>query len=376
MSFVTLIVKNTFRNKVRSLLTIVGIAIGIATIISLGLLSNGLTSSFDKTIHSGDSDFSILSKQQNETGDNPFGTSTLSEDWLNKIKGISGVKDAKGVYLVTLPVENKFMAICGISYDDLTLKENTIINGRNIANNTYNEVIIGKLASEALNKSVDDEINIGDERFKVVGIFESGNSNQDNSIYTLINSVWKITKNEGVLSMISVYIEKGADVKEVTKDIENKYGENISTITSVSDVKRIANLMNMITGVSWAISLLAIIIGGIGMINTMIMIVFERTREIGVLKAVGWSRTDILRMILGESLVLTLFSAIIGSIIGIIVVEALVATGIMGSIFHPVFTLETFIQGFIVAILVGLFGGLYPALKASKLTPTEALRYE
>ncbi|MDR2545156.1 MAG: ABC transporter permease [Methanobrevibacter sp.] len=376
MSFITLIVKNTFRNKVRSLLTIVGIAIGIATIISLGLLSNGLTSSFDKTIHSGDSDFSILSKQQNETGDNPFGTSTLSEDWLNKIKGISGVKDAKGVYLVVLLVENKPMSLGGISYDDLTLKDNTIINGRNIANNADNEVIIGKLASETLNKSVDDEINIGDERFKVVGIFESGNSNQDDSIYTLINSVWKIKKNEGVLSLISVYIEKGADVKEVTKDIENKYGENISTITSVSDVKRIADLRNMITGVSWAISLLAIIIGGIGMINTMIMIVFERTREIGVLKAVGWSRTDILRMILGESLVLTLFSAIIGSIIGVIVVEALVSAGITGSIFHPVFTLETFVQGFIAAILVGLFGGLYPALKASKLTPTEALRYE
>jgi putative ABC transport system permease protein len=376
LSFLLLIFKNTFRNKVRSFLAVIGIAIGIATIVGLGALSNGIITSFDKTMHVGGADFSILSKQQNETGINPYGTSTFSEDWLNKIKEIQGVKDAKGIYLATLPVEGKLLAVGGFDYKDLKSRDNSLIDGRNISENANNEVIIGKLASESLNKGVGDELSIGEDKFEIVGISESGNSNQDSSIYTLLSVIQKMVKDEKSLSMISVYVEKGADIKGVAKTIEDKYGENISTVTSVSDVKRMDDLVNMIKGVSLAISLLAIIIGGIGIINTMIMTVFERTREIGVLKAVGWSRTKILSMILGESIVLTLFSAVIGSIIGVIVLETLVAIGIMGNTLNPVFTLETFIQGFEVAILVGLIGGLYPALRASKLTPTEALRYE
>ncbi|MDR2624447.1 MAG: ABC transporter permease [Methanobrevibacter sp.] len=376
MSFLVLIFKNTFRNKIRSFLAVMGIAIGIATIVGLGALSNGLTASFDKTMHVGGADFSILSKQQNGTGINPYGTSTFSEDWLSKIKEIQGVKDAKGIYLATLPVEGKFLTVGGLNYNDLKSRDSSLINGRNIDENANDEVIIGKLASDNLNKNVGDELDIGEDKFEIVGIFESGNSNQDGSIFTSLDVIQKMVKDEKSLSMISVYVEKGADIRGVAKMIEDKYGENISTVTSVSDVKRMDDLMNMINGASLAISLLAIIIGGVGIINTMIMTVFERTREIGVLRAVGWSRTKILSMILGESIVLTLFSAVIGSIIGVIVLKALVAVGMMGGIFSPVFTLETFIKGFVVAIFVGLIGGLYPALRASKLTPTEALGYE
>ena len=104
----------------------------------------------------------------------------------------------------------------------------------------------------------------------------------------------------------------------------------------------------------------------------MLMSVFERTREIGVLKAVGWSNGKILTMIVGESLVITIVSAIIGSVIGVVL--TLVLAPKMG--LNPVFTPDIFVQAFLIAIIVGIIGGLYPAIKAVKLPPTEALRYE
>jgi len=104
----------------------------------------------------------------------------------------------------------------------------------------------------------------------------------------------------------------------------------------------------------------------------MLMSVFERTREIGVLKAVGWSNRKILTMIVGESLVITIVSAIIGSLVGFLACTLLGPQ--MG--IEPLFTPKIFIQAFSIAIVVGILGGIYPALKAVRLPPTEALRYE
>ena len=135
-----------------------------------------------------------------------------------------------------------------------------------------------------------------------------------------------------------------------------------------------ADMLNMLQASTWAISLLAIVVGGLGIINTMLMSVFERTREIGVLKSVGWSKKRILSMIMGESIVLTIISGIIGSILGVLAVFILFKLN--GDNMTLIFNINIFIKAFLVALSVGILGGLYPAIKASRLSPTEALRYE
>jgi putative ABC transport system permease protein len=128
----------------------------------------------------------------------------------------------------------------------------------------------------------------------------------------------------------------------------------------------------MLTG----IRALALIVGGIVVANTMIMSIFERTREIGTLRALGWRRRRILGQILLESLLLCLVSAVLGSIMGVGLLSLVTMAPGVGQFVTATWSPDVFITAFVTAAVLGILGGLYPAWRASKLEPAEALRYE
>lgn len=378
MSFFSLIIKNPFRNKSRAILAIIGIGIGIATIVALGGITEGLITSAEDTLHAGGIDIMIISSNTSSSSSSMMGSSSFNESWINKIKSQDGVQDAIGIYSTTVMTENiPMLTVIGIHPESVNYADLTITEGRLFSNdNDDKEVIVGKVtASQYEGVDVGDKIKINNENFKVVGIFESGTSFQDMSVLMTLDNVRDIVDDGENISSIFVKVNKDADVDNVARELENKYGDNLSVITSLADVSMAKDMVDMLNGASWGISLLAIVIGGIGIINTMLMSVFERTREIGVLKAVGWSDLRILLMIVGESIVITITAGIVGSLVGVIGVELLTQMEFLGGM-TPVFTLGIFAEAFIVALIVGIIGGIYPAIKAIKLPPTEALRYE
>ena len=369
MSFIKFILKNPFRRKNSAILAIVGIAIGIIVIVALGGITNGLVNTFEDTIHAGGADFQISGK---ETGDSAYGTNTIDASWTDKIAGVQGVEEAYPIYVVLTSVGDDYMnTLIGIDPSGTTLADISIKDGR-IFEDSENEAIMGEIYADDNNYEVGDTIEIDHEDFEIVGIYETGDSQMAGGVFTSISKVGELMDDEDSISNIYVKVEKGVDAKEVADRIDDKYGDKITTITSVMEMEQMADMLNMLQASTWAISLLAIVVGGLGIINTMLMSVFERTSEIGVLKAVGWSNSKILTMIVGESLVVTIVSAIIGSAIGFFACTLLgPQLGI-----EPLFTPIIFMQAFAVAIVVGIIGGIYPALKAVKLPPTEALRYE
>ena len=369
MSFLKFIIKNPFRRKNSAILAIVGIYIGIVVIVALGGITNGLVSTFEDTIHAGGADFSISGK---ETGNSAYGTNTIDANWTDKIANVSGVSEAYPIYVILTSVGDDYMnTLIGIDPNGTTMADISVSDGRLFKNNA-SEVILGKIYADDNNLSVGDTLRVDGEDFDVVGIIETGDSNMAGAVFTSIEKVADVNDDSNSISNIYVKVEKGADAQEVANRIDSMYGDNITTISSVMEMGQMADMLNMLKASSWGISLLAIVVGGLGIINTMLMSVFERTREIGVLKAVGWSNRKILTMIVGESLVITIVSAIIGSIIGVVLCTFLAP--MMG--LKPVFSLDIFVQAFGIAIIVGIIGGLYPAIKAIKLPPTEALRYE
>jgi putative ABC transport system permease protein len=135
------------------------------------------------------------------------------------------------------------------------------------------------------------------------------------------------------------------------------------------------NGLQVISSGAWAVSLLAILIGGIIVIVTMMKAVSERTREIGVLRAIGWTQRRILGMIIGEALVLSLIAIVVGLLLAVGIVELISLTHLLRGI-NPSFSLLLILKGIGVALFLGIIGGIYPAYRASRLSPTEALRYE
>ena len=386
MSFLSLVVKNPFRNKTRSSLAIIGIAIGIMVIVALGMVTGGLKNSTQSTLKAGTAEVTVI-----QAGSNGFGSSaSINDSYVADLLNVSGVKDTAG----TLRASNtstgttnsnssqagfggEGITITGIDSNKLSLAGVDSVNGTAFTNSSTNEVIIGKTEAQSLNKTVGDTINLFGKDFTITGTFETGNFMTDNGIIMPLSTLQNLTSNDGKVSDILVKVTDNANVTTVSQSIENTYPNQLSTTTAASSADRINQGLSFIDTASWAISLLAIFIGAVGVINTMIMTVYERTREIGVLKAVGWKDRRILGMILGESIVLTLIAFVVGTVIAVVGVEVLLTlVPSVGSVIKPSFAIDIFLRAFGIAFIVGIVGGLYPAYRASRLSPTEALRYE
>ena len=385
MSFLSLVVKNPFRNKTRSSLAIVGIAIGIMVIVALGMITGGLENSTQSTLKAGSAEITV-----SQAGSSNIESSqTINQTYVNDLLSLSGVKTTAGILRATNTSSGGTssstsqsggfggLSITGVDTDKLSLLGVDSVNGTVFTNSSTDEVIMGKTEAESLNKTVGDTVDLFGKNFTIKGTFETGNFMVDNGIMMPLSTLQNLTSNQNKVTSVLVKVTDNANVTTVSNNIQNTYPNQLTTSTAADQANRINQGLGFINTASWAISLLAIFIGAVGVINTMIMTVYERTREIGVLKAVGWKDTRILSMILGESIVLTLLAFVAGTLIAVVGVEVLLTlVPSVGNVITPSFSIYIFLRAFVVALVVGVIGGLYPAYRASRLSPTEALRYE
>lgn len=383
----------------------------------LGLVTDGLYSSTQKALTAGAADFSVVNGTTEGNGGpgGGFGNEQhISQSTVNDIQQISGVASATGVLRTMTDLNDtsssettssstgstsassvngtsggsdnvnsgngmsrgNFRAmttVIGINSADISMDDMVITNGTVFSG--ADEVIVGSRAAQSSNKTVGDTITISNQTFKIVGIYETGNFMDDRGIAMSLDSLQSLTGNTGQVSLILVKAKNGTNPTDLANTIKEKYSNQLTTSTSLAGMNRMNNGLEVISSGAWAVSLLAILVGAIIVVVTMMKAVTERTREIGVLRAIGWTKKRIMLMILGESVILSLVAIVVGLVLGIGLVEILTSANVLRGVV-PTFSALLVLKGIAVALFLGIIGGIYPAYRASRLAPTEALRYE
>jgi ABC-type antimicrobial peptide transport system permease subunit len=370
-----MIFKNLFRQKGRTLLTIFGISIGVAAIVGLGALADGLKAGYDSILTGSKADL-ILS--QPDAID--MSTTSVEESISAELAAMPEISAVSGMLQGIVPTDNNpYFFVYGYPEDGFVLSRFNIIQGGGLESRKArqahgNPLLLGSSGAEALGKEVGDTIRIMESVFRVVGIYETGSTLEDNGAVILLRDAQEVLGKPRQVSVFYIQLKDPALRERLETRAARLWPE-----LSLSDAADFADqqlLGNYIQGMVWGVAGLAILIGGIGMMNAQLMSVMERTREIGVLRATGWSKRRVLGMILSESILVSLLGGLLGVFIGWLILMAFSsAAGFFGASVTNI-NAGILFQAFITVMVLGLVGGAYPAWRASRLQPVEALRYE
>jgi putative ABC transport system permease protein len=270
---------------------------------------------------------------------------------------------------------NPFFLLLGVEPEQLAEAPPKLEQGRLLAPGSTTEALLGVGAATDLEAGVGSTVLIHGRRFTVVGIYREGNVFFDSGAYAPLATVRAIAGKPGLVTALFVAAADGADPQAVAAAIETDEA-GLTTVSSADEYGKVDQGIEVMDAANLAISVLAVVIGAIGVMNTMIMSVFERTREIGILRAVGWRGSRIMRMILAESLLLCAIASVLGALGGVLVTRALLLAPAIASFLEPQYPATLFLRALAVGVVVALGGAAYPAVRAVRLSPMEALRHE
>ncbi len=399
-----------YANKLRSALTILGIVIGVAAVIAMLSIGKGAQQSITSQIESIGTNLVYVSPgsvSTNGVASAPGSASTLTQDDATAIAELSNVVAVAPVVedraQVVYMGNNTNTRLLGVTQDyqtvlNMTLAEGDFISDANVTARSSVVVLGSTVATDLFGdpvSAIDQSIRINSQTFRVIGVLTSkggtGFMNQDDQIFVPLttaqtrligNSTFRGAKS---VSTINVQVDSTTNVSSVEKDItsllEQRHnvqpGADDFTITSQQDTlaaaTSVTNTLSIFLGGIAGISLL---VGGIGIMNIMLTTVTERTHEIGLRKAIGARRNDILMQFMVEAVTLSLLGGILGVILGWGIAKIIGGVQIAGSAITPVVTLDSVLMATLFSLIIGLFFGIYPAARAARLQPVEALRYE
>jgi putative ABC transport system permease protein len=359
--------KGVFRRKTRSLLTILSIVVGIMLVTALLMVANGLNTQFQQLSGGSGADFVVLDHSSDLSSSR---VNASIETDLEKMDGISWVS---GMVISTTNIGDRpFAFVMGVNPGEKSVEQFRIVEGRTLQSGDTGKVIIGRVMATQEGLKIGDTLNIKDKSFEVVGIYETGVTTEDGGVVIPLGEAQSLFDLGDQVSMLQVKVENIDRVDAIRTQIENRYPQLLAL--KGSEVANQQADLQLINSISSLIALIAILVGSIVVMNTMIMSVMERTREIGVLRAIGWKRRKILLLILKESFTISIIGGVIGIVLGIVMVNLLTNLAKI-SLNLPV-TLDLVVGVFLITLILGILGGFYPAWRASKMSPMEALSRE
>lgn len=372
MNFATMPIRNLGRRLVRSSLTAVGIAVAVATLISLVGMSRGMERAWsngmaDRGVH-------MIAVRK---GAFELMSSVVNEDVVQKVARVPGVRAAAGELADMLDAGSGVMLVCGWAPGSFLWETLNISKGRLPWKDDTNGVVLGQRVAERLGLGLGDRIPFLGANLEVLALTRQASILNESMMILPLPTMQRLTGKEGRVTGIQMRLSHPEDALEVA-NLQARLHELFPDLSflATKEATEANQVIIFFRKMSWIVSWIALFMAFFFIVNTLLMSVNERTKEIGVLSAVGWSRKRIFVMIVIEGMILAFLGSTFGLFAGILSLKWFASLKELQGFTDPEISLRLLFEVFCAAILLGMLGSLYPAWRISRLRVVEALKYE
>ena len=373
MSLFRIALKNILRRRLRTSLTLCGVAVGIAAFVALVGFARSFEREWLNIYESSGTDIAVVQKT--------FLSTSVAESAGVKLRTIPEVEAVAPMILNMMDLTPEVNAlIYGRPSDSFEMAPLTILKGRKFRDDQA-EVMLGEVLAENLGKRVGDTLELQGAPFRVVAVFRGGSAFETGAAIVPLRQLQRLADLGDKVSAFHIRLRQAPPGSSQDEHVQRARAHIEAALPGLkavpaSDRARTNQLVVLARSTAWGTSFIALLIGALGIANTMAMSVFERTKEIGVLRALGWRRSRVMKLILIEAAVLGFIGGLLGLAGGwggLRILAALPATANIAAGTVPALHA---LQALFIAVLIGLLAGFMPAWRGARLSPVEALRYE
>ena len=370
MIFLKLIVTNLRRHRIRSFISIAGIAFSVAAMLTVVTILQGAIGMFSGILSS-DSEIIVFERNVSD-----LFFSNVPAAAVEDIAGWGTVAHADPVLFgVVSSADHPIITCFGLNATDARIRKATWLQGdRTKFAQHADDVVLGERAAEFLSAALDSHVQIGHAAFHVIGILKTANGFEDGGVFMPLGSAQSFFHKEGSSSVITIKLHNKEDAAIFKNSVKAKYPDLIAL--EDAEFTRSYSQFKILKATAWAVGGCGLLLGGLGVANTMIMSVFTRIREIAILRVNGFSNLQIAGMIFGESALVSVFGALAGVSIGTCFLYGLKLIPALHGYIDVAIEPGLMLIVILLALLTGVAGALYPAIYAMRIRAVEALRFE
>jgi putative ABC transport system permease protein len=363
----SIIATNLRRRPTRTVLTAAGIAVGVATIVALLSFTQGLQESASGFVHLGGSELGVFQANVSDPT-----TSVLPESMVGRLRRRPEVAQATPLVLIVEGIKRDPAAVVfGAQSDGFFTKQLVIVGGAR-PTSWQTEALVGDRLAAQLRLAPGSLLEVKGHPYRVTGIYHSGILFEDSGAVLGLAEAQRLIERSGEETNVIVRLSPGTRASAAARAIERSF-PGTQAITTPQQALRAGANGTLISKAILVIVAIAIIVGVIGVTNTMAMSIAERRGELGLLSTVGWSPGRVATLILGEGIAVSVLGAAAGLLVGVIGGDLLVRALGVSSYVSPSVTAWGLGRGLLVGVAIGVLGGIYPAWRVTRMTPLKAL---
>lgn len=361
-----LVVTNLTRRKARTIATAIGIALGVATIVALLSVGAGLKRTAGELVHLGAADLGVF-----QSGVEDPTASILPVSLAARLERRPDVERATALLLVVEGIRSDPAAIVfGADPGGFFAQRLVVADGRRALG--ARDVLVGDRLASSLRLRPGATLTVRRRTFRVAGIYHTGIFFEDSGAVLALRTAQRLEHRGAEATSIAVEVAPGRRAADVEHALRRAL-PGVQVIGTPDEAARVGANGTLVRKTVTIIAALALIVGGLGVTNTMAMAVLERERELALLSAVGWRPLRVAALVLAEGVATSILGAALGLLLGVLGADALNHALAVSSVVSPRVTPATILQALLIGVAIGVLGGLYPAWRATSASPLRLL---